>query len=122
MPMMDIIRQAFADDQTLGLVFPEDPFLIGWEENLEIAQGLAARMDLRAPLPPTIDFPVGTMFWARPEALAPLLRLGLNLDDYPDEPLAEDGTILHALERLLPLVAEDAGYHYATTHLPRFVR
>ena len=54
--------------------------------------------------PPAIDFPVGTMFWARPEALAPLLRLGLNLDDYPDEPLPVDGTILHALERLLPLV------------------
>jgi lipopolysaccharide biosynthesis protein len=79
-------------------------------------------MGLRVPLPPSIDFPVGTMFWARPEALAPLLRLGLTPDEYPPEPLNADGTVLHALERLLPLVAEDAGYHYATTYLPRFVR
>ncbi len=122
MPVVDIVTRAFAEDQTLGLVFPEDPFLIGWEENLEIAQRLAARMGLQVPLPPTIDFPVGTMFWARPETLAPLLRLGLNLDEYPDEPLPVDGTILHALERLLPLIAEDAGFHYATTYLPRFVR
>ena len=122
MPMVDIIKQAFTDDATVGLVFPEDPFLIGWEENLEIAQRLAARMGLRVPLPPSIDFPVGTMFWARPEALAPLLRLGLTSDEYPHEPLPADGTTLHALERLLPLVAEDAGYHYATIHLPRFVR
>jgi ubiquinone/menaquinone biosynthesis C-methylase UbiE/glycosyltransferase involved in cell wall biosynthesis len=122
MPMLDIIMQAFAEDQALGLIFPEDPFLIGWEDNLDIAQSLAARMDLRAPLPPSIDFPVGTMFWARPKALAPLLRLGLNLDEYPDEPLPGDGTILHALERLLPLIAEDAGFHYATTYLPRFAR
>jgi lipopolysaccharide biosynthesis protein len=62
------------------------------------------------------------MFWARPEALAPLLRLGLTWDAYPREPLHNDGTILHALERLLALVAEEAGYHYETTYLPRFVR
>jgi ubiquinone/menaquinone biosynthesis C-methylase UbiE/glycosyltransferase involved in cell wall biosynthesis len=121
-PMADIITRAFMDDSTIGLVFPEDPFLIGWEENLEIAQGLARRMDLRAPLPPTIDFPVGTMFWARPEALAPLLRLGLTWDEYPDEPLPHDATLLHALERLLVPVVEDAGFHYATTYVPPFVR
>jgi lipopolysaccharide biosynthesis protein len=122
MPMVDIIRQAFAEDPTLGLVFPEDPFLIGWEENLEIAQELAARIGLGLPLSAGIDFPVGTMFWARPEALAPLLRLGLTSDDYPPEPLPIDGTILHALERLLPNVAAHAGYHYATTYLPQFIR
>jgi glycosyltransferase involved in cell wall biosynthesis len=122
MPMIDIIEQSFREDPRLGLVFPEDPHLVGWTANLEIAQKLAARMELRVPLPPTIDFPVGTMFWARPEALAPLLRLGLSWDEYPPEPLPTDGTMLHALERLLPLVAEESGYHYATTYLPRFVR
>jgi ubiquinone/menaquinone biosynthesis C-methylase UbiE/glycosyltransferase involved in cell wall biosynthesis len=122
MPMVDVIKQAFAEDLKLGLIFPEDPFLIGWEENLQIAQELAARMELATPLPAIIEFPVGTMFWARPEALAPLLRLGLTSNDYPPEPLPIDGTVLHALERLLPRVAEEAGYHYATTYLPRFVR
>jgi lipopolysaccharide biosynthesis protein/glycosyltransferase involved in cell wall biosynthesis len=122
MPMIDIIEQSFREDPRLGLVFPEDPHLVGWTANLKIAQKLAARMELRVPLPPTIDFPVGTMFWARPEALAPLLRLSLSWDEYPPEPLPTDGTMLHALERLLPLVAEESGYHYATTYLPRFVR
>ena len=46
-PMLDVIRQAFVEDPALGLIFPEDPFLIGWEENFEIARSLAARMDLR---------------------------------------------------------------------------
>jgi lipopolysaccharide biosynthesis protein len=86
-----------------------------------IAQGLAARMGLRPQLPSSIDFPVRTMFWARPKALAPLLRLDLTWDAYPHEPLSPDGTVLHALERLLPLVAEEAGYHHATTYVPRFV-
>jgi len=80
------------------------------------------RMKLRAPLPATIESPVGTMFWTRPEALTPLLRLGLNWEDFPDEPVPIDGTMLHALERLLVPVAEDAGYRYKTTYLPRFVR
>ena len=66
LPMVDIINRAFTEDPTLGLLFPEDPFLVGWEENFDIAQELAKRMDLRVPLPPSIDFPVGTMFWARP--------------------------------------------------------
>jgi lipopolysaccharide biosynthesis protein len=29
-----------------------------------------------------------------------------------------DGTILHAIERLLPFVARHAGYGFLTTHLP----
>jgi lipopolysaccharide biosynthesis protein len=121
-PMIDIIEQSFREDPRLGLVFPEDPYLVGWTENLEIAQKLAVRMGIRTPLPASIECPVGTMFWSRPAALAPLLRLGLSGDEYPQEPLPADGTILHALERLLPLIAEEAGYHYATTYLPRFVR
>jgi glycosyltransferase involved in cell wall biosynthesis len=120
MPMVDIIKQAFAQDPKLGLIFAENPFLIGWEENLKVAQELAARMELAAPLPADIEFPLGMMFWARPEALAPLLRLGLSRDEYPSGPLPIDGTV-HPVERLLPLVAEEAGYHYATTFLPRFV-
>jgi 2-polyprenyl-3-methyl-5-hydroxy-6-metoxy-1,4-benzoquinol methylase/glycosyltransferase involved in cell wall biosynthesis len=122
MPMIDILKQVFVEDAALGLVFPEDPFLVGWDGNREIAQMLAARMGLRAPLPATIECPVGTMFWARPEALAPLLRLHIEEDEYPNEPLPIDGTMLHAIERLLPLVVEDAGYSYATTYLPHFVR
>ncbi len=122
MPMIDIIKQIFTDDATVGLLFPEDPFLVGWEENFDIAQELAKRMGLREPLPASIDFPVGTMFWARPEALAPLLRLGLASEEYPTSHCPKDGTMLHALERLLPIIAQDAGYHYKTTYLPRFVR
>jgi glycosyltransferase involved in cell wall biosynthesis len=120
-PMMDVILSRFEREDTLGIVFPEDPHLADWDENGEIAADLAARMGLE-PLPPFFDFPIGTMFWARTDALRPLLALGLDWTDYPAEPVPNDGTILHAIERLLPFAARHAGYRYATTHVSGWIR
>src|SRR5262249_24451340 len=117
-PMMDIIIARMAADPRLGLVFPDNPHLPAWEGNRAIAAELAGRMGMTETLPPFFDFPVGTMFWARTAALKPLLDLGLDWDDYPQEPAPYDGTILHALERLLPFVARHTGFHFAGTYLP----
>jgi glycosyltransferase involved in cell wall biosynthesis len=113
----DTILEAFAEDPRLGLVFPEDPHLNGWDENLKMAENLASRMKLSQPLPMYFDFPIGTMFWARPDALKPISGLNLPCDDFPAEPLPIDGTLLHALERLIPFAAADAGFSYATTYV-----
>jgi hypothetical protein len=42
-------------------------------------------MGIEERLPPFFDFPVGTMFWARTQALKPLLALALDWNDYPEE-------------------------------------
>jgi glycosyltransferase involved in cell wall biosynthesis len=121
-PMMDTIITAMAADESLGLVFPEDPHLNAWDKNREIADDLAARMDLDLPLPNHFDFPIGTMFWARPAVLRPLQELGIDWNDFPPEPLPIDGSMLHALERLLPFSAEKAGYRFATAMVKGCVR
>jgi glycosyltransferase involved in cell wall biosynthesis len=115
--MADTILRVFAEEPRIGLVFAEDPHLNGWDENLKIAEALATRMQLRNPLPMHFDFPIGTMFWARPEALKPLIKLNLHDDDFPAEPLPIDGTLLHALERIIPFAAAKAGFEYATTYV-----
>ena len=120
-PVADIVLQRFEADPTLGLVFPENDSLVGWEKNLQIARAIAPRLGL-GDLPEHIEFPVGTMFWARPAALRALGLAGFSAAEYPAEPLPIDGTMLHALERLFPLVVGAAGYHYATTYFPRFTR
>jgi glycosyltransferase involved in cell wall biosynthesis len=120
-PAADIAVAALAKTESLGLLFPEDPNICGWDENRAIAENLAATMGL-SKLPEAFDWPNGTMFWARREALVPLFRLSLDWEDYPAEPVAEDGTILHTLERLIPFAAEHAGYTYSTTHLPSVQR
>jgi glycosyltransferase involved in cell wall biosynthesis len=109
---------ALLEDPDLGLIFPEDPNLCGWDLNGETAADLARRMGRTEPLPRFPDWPNGTMFWARREALAPLFTLGLGWEDYPEEPAPVDGSLLHALERLIPFAAERAGLAFATTHLP----
>ncbi len=115
---MDIILKTFNENPRLGLVFPEDPNVIGWDFDFEHAQRMGERMGFKTTLPKHIDFPIGTMFWARGAALKPLLRLDIAWDDYPSEPLPVDGTILHALERLIPSIAREAGYDYAATYFP----
>ena len=120
--MMDVVMEAFAGDETLGLVFPEDPHVNDWNEDRAIADDLAARMGLPLPLPNHFDFPNGTMFWTRPRALKPLMDLGIAWSDYPEEPLPMDGTLLHTLERMLTFSALHAGYRYATTYVKDSVR
>ena len=116
--MADQILARFATSPSLGLVFPEDPNLTGWSLDRDLAVGLAAKMDPGMVVPPSIDFPIGTMFWMRPPALAPLFDLGLDWPDYPPEPVPIDGTMLHAIERLLPVICTHRGFSFETTHVP----
>ena len=117
-PMMDVIARTFAADPRLGLIFPEDPNLNHWDMNLALAQKVADRLTLPKALPAHFEFPKGTMFWFRPAALRPLVDLGWRWDDFPTEPAASDGTILHALERLIAFSAESAGFGFKTVHVP----
>jgi lipopolysaccharide biosynthesis protein len=121
-PMATRILDGLAADEGLGLVFPDDPYAWGWTKNKTIAEGIAAQLGLDGVPEQHFQFPVGTMFWARTTALKPLLALGWEWDAYPEEPLPIDGTLLHAIERLLPSIAIHTGHRIATTHVPGVTR
>jgi lipopolysaccharide biosynthesis protein len=112
---MDEVMAAMHADASLGMVFPVDPHVLGMGANQEYASALAGRLGLGA-TPEHFMFPVGSMFWTRPAALAPILGLGFDWDDYPDEPLPYDGSMLHALERLFALSLPLSGLGMAATH------
>jgi glycosyltransferase involved in cell wall biosynthesis len=118
----DMIVDAMRRDPGLGLVFPENGFLVGWEKNQDSAAALARRIGLHGLVPGHIEFPAGTMFWARIDILDKLVQADLREEEMPVEPVPIDGTMLHALERMLPLLCEDAGHRYATTYIPHIGR
>jgi hypothetical protein len=118
----DAILGRFRTELDLGIVYADDPHLQGWSENRQFAESLARRMGLETLPDGDFSFPVGTMFWARPQALKPMFELGLDWADYPEEPLPYDGSILHAIERLLPLVAQAEGFSPAVTFVPGLTR
>ena len=101
--MMDTLMAEMDADPGLGLVFPDNPHPVGWDRNWHHAQSLAHRLGIEN-LPEDFNFPVGTMFWARADKLRPLIELDLTWTDYPAEPLATDGTLLHAIERMIPFL------------------
>lgn len=63
-----------------------------------------------------LNFFAGAMFWFRPEALAPLVKLDVKLDDFESEAGQVDGTLAHAFERIFLLSTAMAGYCSFTTN------
>jgi hypothetical protein len=99
-------------------VFAPVPFMgtnnSDWAGNLSIARELVANIDREAadllgqePL----RYPSATVFWFRPESLADLYRR-YPAEFFPSEPLPVDGTVAHALERLIPFFAMRGGYQF----------
>lgn len=86
----------------------------GWGENYETAQRVAKKFfHLKINQFPSVEFPQGTMFWATTAALRKFLNLPLKYSDFPAEPIRPDGTLAHALERLLLISASQLpGYNY----------
>lgn len=117
-PMLDTVADAFASRPNMGLLMADDPHIVGWDANRATAESIAARIGLTPELDTFFDFPLGNMFWARPDALSALLTLNLAWDDYPLEPVPYDGTILHALERLIPFVVRSACMTIASVRVP----
>ena len=118
--MADTILTHMINDPSIGLVFPDDPNIVSWGNNKIYAYELARLMGL-GELPENINFPVGTMFWARISALQPLFDIDLNWNDYPIEPLPNDGSILHAIERMLPYLMK-SGISSVVTNVPGITR
>ncbi len=116
------VLDAFARLPDLGMVAPQhfEPVRrwLGWNGNFEGAKSLASRMGM--PLSPrrALDFPSGSMFWARPAALRPLLDLHLTFEDFPEEGEQVDHTPAHAIERLYFYSCERSGHSWVKVAQP----
>jgi len=115
--MMDTILDRMDSDSGIGIVYPDDPMIWGWFENYSMGKSLLEELGLAIPQENTFfNYPAGSMFWARTAALKPLFDLGLRWEDYPEEPISQDGSILHGIERLFGIIPEQMGYRTLLTH------
>jgi lipopolysaccharide biosynthesis protein len=78
-----------------------------WGENKAAVLDLLATMGIETNAP--LHFIAGTMFWVRRSALERLRLLDLPLSSFPPEDGQQDGTLQHALERVLGMMCNIAG-------------
>lgn len=117
--MLDLIVERMLQDQSIGIIYPDDPNIYDWGDNYIPAYDLAKKMGISIQHErEKFNFPAGSFFWMRPAAFKPLLDLNLRWDDYPEEPLPVDGTMLHGLERLFGIIPVQTGYRTVLTNIP----
>ena len=110
------VLEAFRLEPRLGMIAPQHfepirPWL-SWNGNFGNARPIATRMGLDLAERAGLDFPSGSMFWARSAALRPILDLRLSFDDFPEESSQKEGTFTHGMERLFFHACEKAGYDW----------
>lgn len=110
------VFEIFQQFPTIGMIAPQHfehirP-AIGWGHNYSTAKKLAEHILINIKKDTYIDFPSGSMFWARSKALEPLLMADLKSEDFQEEKGQMDGTLAHSIERLYFLICEQAGYDW----------
>jgi len=114
----------FEENPRLGMLVPPPPlhtayYFFGlngtWGGNVELCRDWMKKLMITV----SCDFsqevvaPMGGMFWFRPKALAPLFSYGFTYEDFPEEPVNVDQTVLHMLERMYGIVPQQMGYYTA---------
>ncbi|KGR46467.1 polysaccharide biosynthesis protein [Xanthomonas vasicola] len=112
----------FQAEPRLGMLYPESYERVPlwahtWLSNFEVCRTLAQRLGFDINASEYIDFPAGSMFWAKVDALRPLYALNLELKDFPEEHGQIDGTLHHAMERMFVAVVRHQ--HYRIGILPQ---
>ncbi|MCI8666595.1 MAG: hypothetical protein HFG82_07990 [Dorea sp.] len=119
---MNHILSVFEREKDLGILFPPNPigeYLFHWYgdtwlsnyyNTCELAKKLKLSIEIKKENMPV---GMGTVFWVRGKTLRKLYSLEWTYDMFPEEPLAVDGTLNHAVERILEYVVQDSGYRSA---------
>ena len=124
-PTIESVLDAFRQNQSLGMVaashFGPVRNAISWGRNFNKARELAGRIGFELEEHGPLDFPSGSMFWARTAALRPLVDLDLTEDDFEIEQGQLDGTLAHVIEHLFYHCCEWAGFTWTRISRPEFL-
>ncbi|MBA4749956.1 MAG: glycoside hydrolase family 99-like domain-containing protein [Alphaproteobacteria bacterium] len=111
------VYRLFEENADIGIIGPEGHLVsMGtyWGSNAETVVQLSQRMGVSKETVSTLSFFAGNMFYFKRAALAPLLCLALEEEDFEEERGQLDGTLAHAIERLMSVSLVSAGMRLAS--------
>lgn len=98
-----------------GLVAPFDPHHVPWNGSRALLPVLGHRFPGPLPGNPLL-FPVGNMFWVRRQVVEAMNAAFGSDYPWPNEPIANDGTEFHLIERLWPTMTAHSGLRSVFLH------
>lgn len=111
----------FENNPRMGIIMPPPPnhseyfFTLGleWGSNYKVTCDLAEKLGVKVPMSDKKEpiSPLGSVFWARTDALHKVFDYPWSYEELPEEPIEDDGTILHAVERMYSFSAQNMGYY-----------
>ncbi|MCI8770641.1 MAG: hypothetical protein HFH73_05745 [Lachnospiraceae bacterium] len=83
-----------------------------WAKSYEVTKDLAEKLQLDVEISDQFQpFALGNAFWCKTDALKDIVHYEFQTDDFSEEPMPRDGTVSHALERIMIFAAQNAGYY-----------
>jgi lipopolysaccharide biosynthesis protein len=105
------VLNEFASDPALGILTSSGNVLGPdfWGGDFDIVGSLLRRIQMDVDFD-SLKFAAGSIYWVRGFLLQGLRAFELSADDFEDEEGQVDATTAHAIERILGIVAGEAGY------------
>lgn len=109
------IFEKFEGNEKIGLIYPDchpEIPMIGytWMGNRAMGQQVLNELGIKFS-EGLFNYPAGSFFWVKTDAIRKLFNRGYQLSDFPKEAGQIDGTLAHALERAIVFAVNDMGYH-----------
>lgn len=113
------VMEVFGANPSIGMVGPIGnimPMSLYYAANGQRVNEIAQKMGISNRKLEDMNFVAGSMFYARKEALLPVLKLNLSDTDFEAEDGQKDGTMAHAIERIFAASLLGAGLQFADTN------
>lgn len=114
---LDLMLERFLGNDRVAFWVADGQHFTGtdwWGSNFEVTRRVLRRIEVEIDFD-ELSFPAGSIYWVKPLMLGLLKSLQLNEEQFEPEIAQVDGTLAHALERSMGMLALSAGQDVVQT-------
>lgn len=114
---LEDLLAAFVENDSWAFWVADGQYYSGtkwWGSNFETTRDLLRRLEIEIDRD-TLSFPAGSIYWVKPLMIGLLKALALDGEQFETETAQVDGTLAHALERVMGFLALAAGQDVVQT-------